>query len=281
MTDIIKQLSDLLANTQEFAKNHGVTSIQTYFDFIPDEILTEIFIYIIENLDLTLVCRRFNNVYISLIKVNPNWLTLPLTKILDWEDKIESFGILSQRELSLMCHFPSKIKIYQQTENNTTILECKKKGLDCCFYLNDEIYYMKNRCLNQPTDRLNDDNHIQFEIITSESDRYLCSKNNRFDSKTQHIKTYRSKHSICVVGRQLVTIISGDTIFAEPTKNFEVKKYNKIKYYFPKIGNNREQINKILLGEKSPYPITVMGNLSDKESIYNDISIEKFLKNLK
>ncbi|QYB17544.1 hypothetical protein PV-S19_0180 [Pacmanvirus S19] len=279
MSDIIGQLSEMLANAQDFAKNHGVTSIQTYFDFIPDEIITEIFTYMMENLEITLVCRRFNDIYISLIKTKPKSALMPLLRISDWEDKIESFGILSQREIGLMFYFQSQILIQYQSINNTTVLECNRDQM-YYFYLNDNIFYMKKRCKIYSNELFKDDHNLQFETVTSENDRYLYSKNNKYGPKSVHYKTYRSKHSTCIINKKLVTVISGDTVLSERKKYFKATVYNGIKYYFPKEGYCSKYIKEILTGDHSPYPITVMGNLSIEEPTINkadQLSVDEFL----
>ncbi|QYB17526.1 hypothetical protein PV-S19_0162 [Pacmanvirus S19] len=84
--DLLAKAIELVENTKQFAKNHGVDNVYCFLDFIPDEILS-IILYKADDINISATSKRLNNIYLSncslkinefhhkFIETHPNWLS--------------------------------------------------------------------------------------------------------------------------------------------------------------------------------------------------------------
>ncbi|QYB17542.1 hypothetical protein PV-S19_0178 [Pacmanvirus S19] len=147
MSGIIAKQRSLLENLQLFARNHNVSDFDTVIDFIPDEILELIITYVVKGnvkkyINLTLVCKRFDAIYLSIIDRKTMRHYIKSTNphpVLNWREKLDSLGILTPREVSLIT-FNKRNNIF---EYNAIILDCRKYNR-CIFFASNTFHYVEN-----------------------------------------------------------------------------------------------------------------------------------------
>ncbi|SIP85901.1 F-box domain-containing protein [Pacmanvirus A23] len=262
MTDLIAKHAELFENFASFAKSRGVDRIETLFDFIPNEILEKILDYL-QTVRVCSICKRFNDVYISLIDSKINTfaaLQNPERPVINWREKIETLDILNSREITLLSY---RYRYFIFHCNDIFTMEFKKDNIKHTLCIGNDVvpYVIKNNNIIY-CNRLDS----SIEILTGDNEKYNiishCLDNNYERENT--INIYKSAHSVCIVNSDFMSLtVPGKTINI-PARNLIKIVRRGIKYYFVTSHClDYKLFNNILLDEYSPYPIPIMGDLSD------------------
>ncbi|SIP85900.1 Hypothetical protein PACV_185 [Pacmanvirus A23] len=147
MAGVVAKQAEIFQNYIDFAKNRGVDDFDTLFDFLPDEILEKIIkhqvtIYNV-NINLTMVCKRFDAIYLSIMdrKTQRSYLKSknphPVT---NWREKMDSLNFLTLREVSILL-FNRRQFIFDYP--HSFVIDCRKTKR-CVFYIGNESHYITN-----------------------------------------------------------------------------------------------------------------------------------------
>ncbi|QYB17543.1 hypothetical protein PV-S19_0179 [Pacmanvirus S19] len=258
MTDLVAKHAELFENFANFAKTRGVDRIETLFDFIPNEILEKILDYL-QTVRVRLICKRFDEVYISLIngKINAfEQSQKPERPVLNWREKIETLDILNPREITL---FAYRKRYFIFHCSNIFAVDFHKNNLRYTLYIsNDVVPYVIKHNATENCNR----NDISIEILTGDDEKYSIIQHN-IDSRNT-IEIYKSLHSICTISPDFMSLTIPNKTIVVLSRQLRKIVRGGVEYYFANEHYSEwKLVNSVLLDEYSPYPIPIMGDLSD------------------
>ncbi|SIP85887.1 Hypothetical protein PACV_172 [Pacmanvirus A23] len=263
--DLLTRAIELVENTKQFAKNRGVDNVYSFFDFIPDEILSMIITGMNNILDLSLVSKRFNiihtanllssisNIYPNFTNENPNWIV----EIMKYKTMIK----INERMLILgLSMFNDRDEDVIKFITNGD--KCIMKYKDCDSIFKYDISFTSGhistsfivkRSYNETNDGL-DDSFTYTEtvsaggyfpsigtVISNEHYNYICTKPN-----TPFFAAFK----------YYVIISDGVKHVITETSSLSKITYNNLEYHLPKKNHPKyKEIMEIINGDNSPLPI--------------------------